>query len=233
MWQSRHPARLSYQEWIVFIFDHSVPEEDSEEKAWYWNHDDHDYWDIWSLDTGTHRQHLTHSTKLLGDSDFLAAQFSLEQINQGLWMLTSGRHGIHLGDLLANSELPIEDRIECIFAMVNMFENGIFSSLADDANPSKILASKNPLMDSCYMWWDNLRDFSEDQDQAILDAKFEAMRKILALPNLAAQYSALHGLGHINHPDKREVIADYLSSNSTIHPKMKEYAEAAMEGKVL
>jgi hypothetical protein len=62
---------------------------------------------------------------------------------------------------------------------------------------------------------------------------FQAMTKILESPLLACQVSALHGLGHVEHIGKRQVIEEYLQCNINLDIETREYALAALKGEIL
>lgn len=91
--------------------------------------------------------------------------------------------------------------------------------------------TKVPTRHSCFMWWDSLRDFSENPDSQTSDWIFDALSRILALDSYDCQVSALHGLGHLNHDAKRELIENFLLRNPDFGDR--DYAMAAMEGRVL
>ena len=80
------------------------------------------------------------------------------------------------------------------------------------------------------MWWDCLRGFDEDIDIKVYDWMFEALSEILKIDTFDCQMSALHGLGHIEHPEKKNLIETFLRQ----HPEFeeKEYALAAIKGEV-
>jgi hypothetical protein len=60
----------------------------------------------------------------------------------------------------------------------------------------------------------------------------ESLSRILKVESLDCQISALHGLGHLEHRNKRKVIEEFLNVRSNLDEKTKDYARAAIEGKV-
>lgn len=193
----------SFSEWVKFVFDHSVSE-----PAWYWD----DEWD-WEDDP---KLLLEYSIKLFRDPEFLLDEYSPEQIEQGFWFLL-GSAG-KLERWIWDKDIDWLLRRKCIKSMVNVFDR---------------LFMKNPLVESCYMWWDLLRDFSDDPDPRVEEAMLEALSQILNMHSFDCQISALHGLGHLKHEGKRNVIEGYLDSHPNLDAKTKEYALAAIEGRVL
>jgi len=83
------------------------------------------------------------------------------------------------------------------------------------------------------MWWDLLRNFEVNVDLKVIEVMFQTMIEVLRVPSLACQVSALHGLGHIKHIGKRKVIEDYLRVNINLDNETRDYALAAIEGKIL
>ena len=83
------------------------------------------------------------------------------------------------------------------------------------------------------MWWDLLRYFGEDADERVVNEMYLALKKILFMDSLECQGSALHGLGHLTHPGKRALIERYLGRHPDLHPSIRSYALASIEGKVL
>ena len=62
---------------------------------------------------------------------------------------------------------------------------------------------------------------------------FETLAKILELSSPIAQGAALHGLGHLHHPETEGLIDDYLEANPDLEAEMREYALAAARFQVL
>ena len=83
------------------------------------------------------------------------------------------------------------------------------------------------------MWWDLLRGAPQDEYLELTEFYFHAMGEILQLPYLQAQGSALHGLGHLEHPGKPELIKNFLKQHPCLDEDYVEYAHAVIEGKVL
>ena len=65
------------------------------------------------------------------------------------------------------------------------------------------------------------------------DVIFETLARILALDSSNCQRAALHGLGHLHHPDTSKLINEYLQKNPSISAELREYALAAAEFRVL
>lgn len=152
--------------------------------------------------------------KLFNNPEFLLDKYSFEQINEGFVFILGPRVLIRMW--LWNKNNHPELRREFITSMVNVFE--------------KVFA-KNPLKNSCFMWWDYLRGFNDDKDLRVMDWMFEALSQILKINSLECQLSALHGLGHIEHDGKKNLIERFLEDNPYFQDK--KYALDAIEGNVV
>jgi hypothetical protein len=192
----------SFDEWVKFVFDHPVFE-----PAWYWD----DAWD-WEGDPNVV---LKNASRLFSSPEFLLQEFRPEQIEQGFWFLL-GSAG-KLDRWVWAKEIDWTIRKDCINSMVNVFEQ---------------LFVKNPLGETCYMWWDLLGEFRDEGDPAVRGEMLESLSRVLKIESYDCQISALHGLGHLTHGGKKKIIEEFLNVRSTLDEKTKEYARAAMEGKV-
>ena len=83
------------------------------------------------------------------------------------------------------------------------------------------------------MWWDMLRTFDDDPDPLIVEAMVRALAEVLQLPARHCQMSALHGLGHLRHREKEEIIRGFVSADRDLDAELLEYAESAIRGTVL
>jgi len=198
------PARLSFGEFVRFFFDH--PES---EQFWYADA-------RYALGDFTFSgpQLLDHLIRLFSDFGAAVGPYSPVQISHAIWAMFSP--SFSLSDLLWDSSLPLEKRLECIRAMGAMFTGYV---LEQDAEP---------LQKSFYMWWHIVvtgfwahqgqfesPDLSQldTEASALLDAIFETLTRILSAPDPRTQGYALHGLGHLHHRGVRELIQHYLDEN--------------------
>ena len=194
----------SFDEWLKFVFDHPVSE-----PAWYWD-------DTWKWEGDPHLL-LKYATRLFSSSAFLPHEYSPEQLEQGFWFLLGGAG--KLDYWVWAKEIDWSIRKACISSMVNVFEQ---------------LFVKNPLGETCYMWWDLLDEFrgEDDPDPRIRDAMLESLSRVLQIESHNCQVSALHGLGHLSHRDKKKVIEEFLRLHPNIDEKTEQYARAAIAGKM-
>jgi hypothetical protein len=83
------------------------------------------------------------------------------------------------------------------------------------------------------MWFDLLRYFGEDRDQRVVNELYRALEKILFMDSFDCQGAALHGLGHLDHPARKDLITKYLRKHRDLNPEARRYAKAAIKGRVL
>lgn len=114
--------------------------------------------------------------------------------------------------------MPWKLRKSCIRAMVPLFEK---------------FFSRKPLGQTCHMWWDLLRFFADNREDRVVEEVFLALEKILFIDSLDCQGAALHGLGHLDHPDKESLINKYLSKHEDLDPEIRRYATSCIGGNVL
>jgi hypothetical protein len=99
------------------------------------------------------------------------------------------------------------------------------------------LFATEPLDTASLMWWDLLckdlwqrgnRDrLRGGEDLTMQDLMFETLVKILALDSESCQIAAIHGLGHLHHPETDEVIRSYITLHPLLSEHEREYALAA------
>jgi hypothetical protein len=83
------------------------------------------------------------------------------------------------------------------------------------------------------MWWDMLRYFGNNTDKKVINEMYLALEKILWMDSTECQGAALHGLGHIEHPKKEQLVTKYLRERPNLHHDIRIYALACIEGNVL
>ena len=147
------------------------------------------------------------------DYSELVKAFSPEQLNQGLRAVFGS--GIDCQRYLFDAAVEVKLRIECVESMYLPFRDVVGSSVGD-------------IWETFYfMWWDMiLHSFdpmpneykyghltlTADQEQMI-DAIYHTLARTLALNHRGCQLCALHGLGHLYHPSKEELVQRYLDEH--------------------
>jgi hypothetical protein len=202
--------KLTFEQFVDLVFNHLVTD-----PAWYWA-DDFDYY----FDDGiTSTKHLT---RLFSEPEFLFEKFNLEQLEQGFYLITILLCYIKFDGLLWAESITFSLREKCIYSMFDLFER--FFAI-------------NSLETIGFMWWDCLaygyymaNGKPEDENGAqVQQAMFETLRRILKLESEDCQKSALHGLGHLKHPETEKTIRNYLR-RKFVKLEMREYAEKCIAG---
>lgn len=212
----------SLEQFQEFIFNHPVIELQEDDSPWYCD------FNIWIDCEDSYVKDLY--AKLFHESEILLNKYSVAELEQGMWAL--------MGPLLtqspyyliwdSSSNLNLSEKVELIHSMFFLYKN---------------LFAINPLHTSCNMWWDSFAyDYCVDgltdpenseQDKVIQNAMFETLEKILYLESEECQYAALHGLGHLRHPQTEKLITDFMKQNQSITDDMIAYANACIKGDIM
>ena len=159
---------------------------------------------------------LKYVIELFKNPGILLDRYSVEQIEQGFWFLL-GAFG-EVSNWIWDNRISWKLREETIRQMVTVFEN-LFTKVRFDQ--------------ICYMWWDLLRNFDDNPDPKASEAILDALATILHFDKTECQMSALHGLNHLKHPRRKEVIQSFLDSHPNLDEEWKTFALDAMEGRLL
>jgi len=205
----------SFEDFLVFLFAHDVAP--SPENLWYRRAEvDYDPQRI-----------ASYYIRLFSAPRVLRDRFSAAELEQGFWAIQTGLRECSVRDLIWDRTVPLEIREECVRSMADLYAQ---------------LFVDEPIDTSSNMWWDSLAyDWHSGnrarekggEDRLMQDVMFATLGKILELPVESCQKAALHGLGHLHHPDTHELVQTYLARNPMIAPNLREYALAAAEFRVL
>lgn len=211
-------TNASFEEFVNFLFDQEVIPDDAKlQEPWYY-HAEVIYDSV---------RVVTQYIQLFTQLAFLLTQFSRAQLEQGFWAIQSPNLECGVREIVWNESLGFDFRRNCVRSMFYLFE---------------CLFSKEALDTSVEMWWDSLAyDWhcgnrsraNGGEDELMQDVMFETLSKILELDSATCQRAALHGLGHLHHPDTEPLIRRYIECNKTIDPALREYALSAARFEVL
>jgi hypothetical protein len=207
----------SFDEFVNFLFSRDTPLEGQKRDPWYWHAEaDFDPLEI-----------CAYYDRLFRQPKFLIERFSKPQLEQAFWAIPGQNLNCSAGNLIWNTEVPFPRRQECVQSMSNLF--------------SELFASE-PLETSVEMWWDalcydwhcgnRLRERG-GEDQSMQNVMFETLRSILGQNSEICQGAALHGLGHLHHPDTPQLIEDYITAHPELTKEWRDYAIAASRFDVL
>ncbi|MGB8495581.1 MAG: hypothetical protein WCE53_14365 [Candidatus Acidiferrum sp.] len=165
---------------------------------------------------------VKHLTKLFSEFGQIATKYSLAQVGQGVWGIFGAN--LRLYEFLFDASIALSDRLECIRSMYYVYSDFVVKS---EANP-------DPDLSGFWMWWDLVLDgfwtppkpfvagtYRGDasrldlESRILLDVMFETLKRILDLPHTETQRCALHGLGHLHHPEVRDTVQHYIDANKS------------------
>ncbi len=217
----------SFDEWLKWVFDHPVAGD--KEKEWWWAEPDADEGGRW-LDRPP-VQALTFVTKLFENPVGHLSRYSDGQIDQGLWFIVHGANSKHF-EWLMDGRIDLGLRKRCIRSIENLSRT-LFAPRCSD----EVIHGTRPLDSICYMLWDLAihGSYPEVRDREIDGESVNTLARIITMPSIACQRSALHGLGHLVF-DARigcDIIQKYLDDNPDLRGDIRKYAEQALLGKVL
>jgi hypothetical protein len=228
---------VTFEEWVKWAFDHPVTAEAGDE--WWTNLSDKDEGGGW-LDRPP-EQALTFATKLFENPLAYLSSYSDAQIGEGIWFIVFRVCSKHF-DGLVDSSVDFGLRTRCVRSLESVSRDLFAMRCSDDVR----LNDTNPLDQTCYMLWHlvvrdansaehdpdgSFRIFRNPEiDKAFLDT----LARILAMPSIACQQSALHGLGHLVEDAKlgSNVIQKYLDDHPNLRDDLRKYAQAALVGGV-
>jgi len=224
------PSRLSDEEFIEYFFTKPI--------GALWNLDMNG--EEFALREVTRPETMVlYLTKFFVEFRKLADRLSLEILDSGVTgMFSEG--DFHLQSVLWNNSLDLHQRIQCIRSMYGVF--------ADFVANCKVKV----LVGCFYMWWDHIcssfwfeqtyernlpaEDYNllGEQDRELVDAMFGTLVKILKLDDDRTKSCALHGLGHLHHPEVPSVVQEFINTGATgLSPAALSWLEECRDGTVM
>lgn len=199
-------SRFTFEEFVRFFFDRpDIPEEKQ-------FHAFHRPFEL--CPDASPLVVIEHMTKLFEEFGRIGAAHSLQQLDQGLWAMLGP--SLELNQYLWDERIALEKRQTCIRSMYFVFANYL-------AHLPEV-----KMETSFFMWWDFVaKQFWFDLEfrqgvpegdisrlgpdsKGLMDTMFESLRRILELPDDKAQSAALHGLGHLHHPEVKLLVQGYI-----------------------
>jgi hypothetical protein len=210
-------ANPSFDEFLTFLFDRDVALETKGKDYWYWH-----------VEVEFDAEVIAaYYIQLFRQPEFLLERFTKEQLEEAFWAIPSYNLDCSVIRIINDSDLPLSLREECIRSMAELF---------------KRLFATEPLNSSVQMWWDSLcYDWNcgnrgrerGGEDLKLQDIFFQTLAEVLAIDSWICQGAALHGLGHLHHPQTNELINRFISEHNFLTEEHKEYALAAARFEVL
>jgi hypothetical protein len=227
----------SFDEWLKWAFDHPVAENVKDE--WWWHLPDEEEGGI-RLDRPPERA-LTFVTRLFANPLSHLSGYSDAQIDQGLWFIVSDTNSKHFKWLIdGRVDLSLRKRS---IRSIESLSRGLFAPRCSE----EVIHGTKPLDSICYMLWDlaihhadRIEDnldgtYSNVRDSEIDREALKTLARIITIPSIACQQSALHGLGHLAHDAQLgcDIVQKYLDDHPNLRSDLREYALKAMAGEVL
>lgn len=201
----------SFDEFVSFLFDRDVPPDSVKGNRWYYN-----------LEVEFDAKIICgYYVQLFREPEFLSTRFTKSQLEEGFWAIQGPNLDCSVSRIVLESDLPLPEREECIRSMVDLL---------------KRLFAKESLDTSVSMWWDSLcydwhcgkrNRARAGEDEELQDVFFRTLSELLSIHSDICQGAALHGLGHLHHPDTPQLVDRYIQEHPSLTKHRKEYALAA------
>jgi hypothetical protein len=205
---------MSFEDWVRAWFDH--PED------WDWVCD----FPLAELSNSTT---LAYTTQLFRNAGVLLAPYSDTQVGKGLDALINEMNSPLYA--LRDMGQPRATCQACLKSIYYVYKE-IFAVRCPELLSHNL---KGELGFVCFMWWDIFPLYKGARRE--LDATvLTVMERMLALPHIACQEAALHGLGHWQGADPERVqgiIDTFLATKKVRRPELVSYAQTARQGMVL
>jgi hypothetical protein len=206
----------SFDDFVAFLFDRDVSLESEGRDYWYWH-----------VEVEFDPKKIgAYYVQLFRQPEFLLTRFTKLQLEEGFWAIQGPNLDCSVSRIIDDSDQPLSIREECIGSMVDLFRR---------------LFATEPFDSSVQMWWDSLcydwhcgnRNRERGgEDLELQDMFFQTLAKVLAIDSWICQGAALHGLGHLHHPQTKELIERFIDEHPSLTQERKAYALDAARFKV-
>jgi hypothetical protein len=152
----------------------------------------------------------------------IANRYALGQVDQAVLGILGANLRLH--EFIFDTSVPLRNRLACIRSMYCVYSDFV----------SHLQTELSSELSGFFMWWDLiLHDFwttdkhivprtwkgdaskLDSDSRVLLDAMFETVKRILGLPDKESQRSALHGLGHLDHPEVRDTVQKFIDTHKS------------------
>ncbi|HUN80640.1 MAG TPA: hypothetical protein VMV81_03940 [Phycisphaerae bacterium] len=209
----------AFDEWVQNIFERYLRQEP----------------EIWIEPPATVKTEFM--TQLFEKPSYLVESFSEQHIALGLQYLLFNANSNYVF-VLVDGSVPIANRVRLVNSFFTLFKE-LFSKICSEYCGGAQESKKRPADYVCFMMWDagTLQIYPERPEQREVDRAFlSVLGRILDLPSIPCQKSALHGLNHAydDYPDEvSTAIDEYLKSGHCLSDDLQDYALRARIGGVL
>jgi hypothetical protein len=215
-------SKYTFEEFVTFLFERDVQPRPIQPDPEKWNPW---HWHVEAIFDPT--QICEYYIRLFRAPTFLLDQFSRAQLEEGFWAIQASSLECSVYNLISDTDLPFAVRNDCITSMLDLFRN---------------FFAKEPLETAGNMWWDSLcydwqcgnrKRERGGEDLLLQDVMFRTLTNILELDSDFCHGAALHGLGHLHHPETEELVQRFIAGHPRLNEGQKNYALAAAKFKIL
>ena len=231
--QSIDPSRMAYDDWIAFYFDRPIHFESSDAFG-----DDE-----FLLEPADPIQLVRHLTKLCGNLRPVIKHHGWGRAGQGLWRILFDAAYMWSDEPFEphcfwSPVVPQPLREACIQSMYSVYD-----SVVQHIHPDIVMPN------IFFMWWDIVANpFCESQGQwsrAVFcpvdpdarrthDLILDVLERILNLGEQRCEEAALHGLGHLCHPEGARIVQQYLDQcRDDLTKEGIQWVETCRDGTVM
>ena len=169
----------------------------------------------------------------------LPARFSSTRIERGLWHIMGAEYFDNFTAHIWNPDVALVDRVRLVESVHGLYDDLLASypyENIDFVHPDRLprrfqtidYMAPDLLLAGAGFWRNDPADKA-----AIRNAFLATFPRLLQHPSPVAQYAGLHGLGHLKHKLRSQVIASYLERHPGLSPAQRGYAARAQRGDVL
>ena len=176
---------------------------------------------------------VSHFSQMCREFVTVSERFTLPQLDRGLWLLLGAEVGF--GGILADEDVPLKSRLNGVRAMLIPFRDFVAQSEVEELENCfymwwDLLTGR---FWSAHLWrlkGTELMESFDDESKsspvieisiadlnadgvAVLDAMLETLIAIAELDDERAQSYALHGLGHLRHPEGAAWLQRFIDEN--------------------
>lgn len=218
---------VTVDEFTTALFDH-MPRAEPGDEPWYFAPDLR-----FAVDAG---QQVANVTAVLQEAGKLIDRYSAAQIEEGLWCMLGGCWFDEFFGNVWNPSVAVERRLAAIESVYSLYDQLLAAPPYENIHFGlpDLLPRRYQTID--YMVTDLIlmgRDRTPVATRRMRGACLRVFIRLLHHPAPVAQYSALHGLGHLNRAKGRAEIALYIAEHQDLSEDQIEYAHDAMRGDVL
>jgi hypothetical protein len=227
-------SALSFHEVVAFFFDRKVVPDEKQVEHFRTDLGGEKYDDF---EPSSPERLVDHLTNLMLEFGTIARVYAPAQVDQGIWGMWSGQQ---LQKFLWDRSIPLECRIRCIGETIHVYTDFVAKREKDpnedddggismwwdlivqdfwarlSCNMLPIAVLTDPLTyNKVELMFREDPSTIDSESRVLLNAMFETLTAILAIPNRSGQESALHGLGHLYHPGVYDTVQRFIDSNPT------------------